>query len=71
MFVVTLWKVGIVSENGASIITSSPLQNEMESSNTPDFTESQVSSNLPENFHVETSMVITAMYRLANDCVNY
>jgi hypothetical protein len=54
---VLLWKVGIVSENCATIITSSPLPNEIDGSDHPDLTEAEVSRNLSDSFHVETSVV--------------
>ncbi|XP_046455032.1 zinc finger protein 236-like isoform X2 [Daphnia pulex] len=50
-------QVGIVSENGAAIITSSPLQDEIEGGEQPNLTEIQVGRNHPDSFHVETSMI--------------
>ncbi len=41
----------------ATIITSSPLPNEIEGSDHPDVTEAEVSRNLSDSFHVETSVV--------------
>nr|CAH0102953.1 unnamed protein product [Daphnia galeata] len=43
-------------ENCATIITSSPLPNEIEGSDHHDVTEAEVSRNLSDSFHVETSV---------------
>jgi hypothetical protein len=59
-FVFILYKVGIVSENGSAIITSSPLQDEIEGGEQPNLTETQVGRNHPDSFHIETSMVIAS-----------
>jgi len=55
-----LLKVGIVSETGAAIITSSSLQDEIEGSESSNLTETQVSRHHPDSFHIGTSMVIAS-----------
>lgn len=52
---VCAWKVGIISDNGAAILSSSPIANEIADNDQPsDLPDLPDSRNLSDAFHVET-----------------